>query len=292
MSRLTWDGSGQKKYQCGVDQVVLYVGNKTGVTTTLDENHKFKGCVKKAKTQGDLTIVDPTYKTGVAWNGITAINESPTGGETTTLYADNIAYCNITSAEKYAYSIEAYDYPDEFAVCDGVATISVPGTSSNTDKPFMKVGQQSRRSFALCYRTQLGSDTSELGEDYKINLVYGCKAAVSGKNHSTINESPDAGSMSWECSATTQSFLTNAATTAEEIKTAKVELQKSVFVGNSNKNKWTTSYEEIWNALNDILLGYGSGYGGADTSGDAYCMSPQNIYDFVNYFDPKKGFGS
>ena len=162
MSKIIFDNTGEKIYETGVDHCVLYVR---------DGN---------------------TYQTGVAWNGITAINENPSGAEATPIYADNIKYLNIVSGEDFGATIEAYTYPDEFTECDGSAEI-VAG---------VKIGQQTRKPFALCYRTLIGNDVAGTGHGYKLHFIYNAQAAVSAKNYKTINESPEAMSFSWEISTT------------------------------------------------------------------------------------------
>ena len=164
MSKLVWDQAGERYYETGVKNGVLYV---------------YDSVTKK-------------YGTGVAWNGLTAITESPSGAEATPLYADDIKYLNLISAEEFGATIEAYTYPDEFMACDGSAAL-VEG---------VYVGQQSRKTFGLCYKTTLGNDTvgNELG--YKLHLIYGCLAAPSEKAYATINDSPEAITFSWEITTT------------------------------------------------------------------------------------------
>lgn len=162
MAVLTWDGTGERLYETGVDRGVLYI-----------------------PTNG-------VYDTGYAWNGLTAVTESPSGAEATALYADNIKYLNLVSAEEFGATIEAYTYPDAFALVDGTARPSA-GVS---------IGQQARRTFGFSYRTRLGNDT--LGNDfgYKLHLVYGALAAPSEKAFATINDSPEAITFSWEVTTT------------------------------------------------------------------------------------------
>lgn len=164
--KITWDNEGEKLYETGVKNCVLYV---------YDNETK-------------------TYGKGVAWNGITAISESPSGAETTALYADDTKYLNLVSREEFAASITAYMYPDEFAECDGSADVDgIKGLS---------VGQQARKRFALCYRTTVGNDTENNEFGYKLHFIYGCLAAPSEKSYSTINDSPEAIEFSWEISTT------------------------------------------------------------------------------------------
>lgn len=160
---LTWDDTGKRFYETGVKKGVLYVQDDSGA-----------------------------YPTGVAWNGLTAVTESPSGAEPTPLYADDIKYLNLYSVEEFAATIEAYTYPDEFAACDGSAEL-VKG---------VKVGQQKRKSFGLSYVTTKGNDVKGNSLGYLIHLVYGCMAAPSEKAYSTVNDSPEAITFSWELTTT------------------------------------------------------------------------------------------
>ena len=162
MSKLVWDAVGERYYETGVKKGVLYVMDK-GV-----------------------------YGAGVAWNGLTAVTESPSGAEATPLYADDIKYLNLMSAEEFGGTIEAYTYPDEFKVCNGEAELAAGIT----------LGQQPRKAFGFCYRTVLGNDVDENEHGYKLHLVYGAKAAVSEKAYATINESPEPITFSWEFTTT------------------------------------------------------------------------------------------
>lgn len=162
MGALVWDALADRKYETGVSKGVLYVADGS----------------KHAK--------------GVAWNGLTTVTESPSGAEPEALYADNIKYLTIMSAEEFGATIEAYTYPDEFAACDGSADI-IPGVT---------IGQQERKKFALCYRTENGNAEEGITHGYKIHILYGCQAAPSEKAYSTINDSPEAITFSWEVSST------------------------------------------------------------------------------------------
>lgn len=158
--KLAWDATGTKKYETGTDHGVLYPCKEDG-----------------------------SYDAGVAWNGLTAVTESPSGAEATDMYADNIKYASLRSAEEFGGTIEAYTYPDEFGACDGSAT-PVKG---------VKIYQQARRAFGFCYRTAIGSDTSsDYEKNYLLHLVYGATASPSEKAYQTINDSPDAITFSWE----------------------------------------------------------------------------------------------
>ena len=162
MATLTWDVQSERYYETGVSKGVLY---------------PFK---------------EGKYSKGVAWNGLTAVNENPSGAEPTPLYADNIKYLNLLSNEEFAATVEAYTYPDEFAECDGSAELAA-GVS---------VGQQKRIPFGLSYVTKLGNDTDGQDHGYKIHLIYGALAKPTQKNYATINDNPEAITFSWELSTT------------------------------------------------------------------------------------------
>lgn len=162
MSKLMWDQTGERLYETGVKMGVLYV------------------------QEGGA------YPKGVAWNGLTAVTESPSGAEATPLYADDIKYLNLMSAEEFGATIEAYTYPKEFEACDGSASIAT-GVS---------IGQQTRKTFGLCYRTTVGNDTDGNDHGYKLHLIYGALAAPSEKAYATINDSPEAITFSWEVTTT------------------------------------------------------------------------------------------
>jgi len=163
MTQITWDQVGERTYETGVDHGVLYRQNGAGV-----------------------------YNAGYAWNGLTAVTESPTGAEATPQYADNIKYLNLVSAEEFGGTIEAFTYPDEFAECDGTATPSAG----------IAVGQQTRKVFGLSYRTLKGNDIEGTDHGYKLHLIYGALAAPSEKAYNTVNDAPEAITFSWEITTT------------------------------------------------------------------------------------------
>ena len=163
MSKLVWDNTGNRLYETGVKNGVLYVQSSSG-----------------------------TYPKGVAWNGLTAVTESPSGAEATALYADDIKYLSLMSAEEFGATIEAYTYPEEFAACDGSASL-VDGVS---------IGQQKRTPFGLCYRTTIGNDTDGNDHGYKLHIIYGALASPSEKAYASINDSPEAITFSWEVTTT------------------------------------------------------------------------------------------
>lgn len=156
--KLKWDNTGERFFETGISNGVLYVKSENG------------------------------YADGVAWNGLTSVSQSPTGAEESSLYADNIKYLSLRSAEEFTATIEAYTYPEEFEVCDGTAELGVSG---------IKVSQQPRKSFCFVYKTKKGNDVnSDLG--YKIHLIYNATAAPSERAYETVNESPEAITFSWE----------------------------------------------------------------------------------------------
>ena len=163
MSKIVWDAIGEHTFETGVRNGVLYLKDTEGV-----------------------------YDNGVAWNGLTSVSESPEGAEPTDLYADDIKYLTLMSAENFKATIEAYTYPVEFEECDGSATIAKG----------VVIGQQSRKPFGLCYRTAIGNDTDGNEHGYKLHIVYGCQASPSEKQYSTINDSPEAITFSWEVNTT------------------------------------------------------------------------------------------
>lgn len=163
MSMLEWDKTGERYYETGVDRGVLFPMDTSGA-----------------------------YAAGVAWNGISAVTESPSGAEASPVYADNIKYLNLMSAEDFGCSIEAYTYPDEFEACNGAAEIA----------PGVVIGQQTRKGFGFAYRTLIGNDVEGTEHGYKIHLVYGAMASPSEKAYSTVNDSPEAMALSWDITTT------------------------------------------------------------------------------------------
>lgn len=163
MAKLVWDQTGERFYETGTKNGVLYVRDEDG-----------------------------TYPEGVAWNGLISVTQSPSGAEPTALWADDIKYLNLISAEEFGATIEAYTYPEEFEACDGSAAIA----------PGVTIGQQKRKVFGLSYKTVIGNDVDENDYGYKIHLIYGAIAAPSEKAYTSINDSPEAITFSWEISTT------------------------------------------------------------------------------------------
>lgn len=164
MSRLIWDKVGEHLYETGVDHAVLYL----------------------------YDTAKQAYVEGVAWNGITSVSESPTGGDNNDYYADNIKYLNIKSAEDFAATIGCYTYPDEWGVCNGEAEY-VKGISFT---------QQTRATFGLCYRTKIGNDTENIDHGYKLHLIYGATSSPSSRDYNSINDNPDPAEFSFEIATT------------------------------------------------------------------------------------------
>ena len=161
MAKLVFNGVGDRLFETGVKKGVLYVMGEDG-----------------------------QYENGVVWNGLTGVTEKPSGAETTNLYADDVKYVVIYGAEEFEATIEAYTYPEEFEQCDGSAALAEG----------LNVGQQTRKTFAFCYTTSLGNDTQGQDFGYKIHIIYGCKAKPSEKSYSTIYDSPEAVTFSWDVS--------------------------------------------------------------------------------------------
>ncbi len=187
MAKLVWDATGERKYETGVRNGVLYVMGEGG-----------------------------TYPKGVAWNGLTAVTESPSGAEATALYADDTKYLNLISAEEFGATIEAYTYPDEFAECDGSATLAAGVT----------IGQQPRKTFGMSYRTVYGNDVNNESYGYKLHLIYGAVAAPSEKAYATINDSPEAITFSWEVKTTPVNVTGHKPTASLTIDSTKVDQAK------------------------------------------------------------------
>lgn len=227
MSKIVWDQVGERFYETGVKNGVLYV-------------------------RGTSEDGASPYQGGVAWNGLTAVTESPSGAEATPLYADDIKYLNLMSNEEFGGTIEAYTYPDEFKQCNGEVDL-IPG---------MTVGAQTRKTFGFCYRTTLGND--EMGNDYgyKLHLVYGALAAVSEKAYATINDSPEAITFSWEFT-----------TTPVEVGTVNGVSLKPTACITVDSTKFTGANAAKLTALEDALYG--------TTSTEAYLPLPSEVYTLL-----------
>lgn len=185
---ITWDGLGEREFEAGVDRGVFY---------PIDENHVYTG--------------------GIAWNGLTNVSENPEGADANDIYADNIKYVTMRSAETYGASIEAYTYPDEFADCDGTAELAQG----------VRIGQQLRKTFGFCWRTMIGDDQhTDLSKGYKLHLIYGCSVSPSEKSYETINDSPDAVTFSWDLTTIPVPVSGHKPTASVEIDSTKVDATK------------------------------------------------------------------
>lgn len=210
MSKLVWDKTGERFYETGVEKGVLY------------------------------PFANGAYPKGVVWNGLTSVAEKPSGAEPTALYADNIKYLNLMSNEDLKATVEAYTYPDEFAACDGSAEIA-KGVS---------VGQQKRQAFGLSYVTKLGNDVDGSDYGYKLHLVYGALASPSERAYSTVNDSPEANTLSWEISTTpveVPGFKPTALVTIDSTKVNKEELAtlEAILYGSEEKEARLPLPEEL-----------------------------------------------
>lgn len=221
MPKIVWDNTGERLYETGVRNGVLY----------------------PIQTDG-------TYSKGVAWNGLISVTESPSGAEATPLYADDIKYLNLISAEEYGSTIEAYTYPDEFAECDGSASIATG----------VNIGQQPRKTFGMCYRTVVGNDVENDNYGYKLHLVYGALAAPSEKAFSTINDSPEAITFSWEVSTTpvnVTGFKPTASLTIDSTKVddAKLASLEAILYGSESEDARLPLPDEIATLMSDEAAG-------------------------------------
>lgn len=217
MAKLNWDTPGERFYETGVSQCAIY------------------------------PVVDNAYPVGYAWNGITGVTESPSGAESNPQYADNIKYLNLISNEEFGATITAFTYPDEFADCDGSAE---PVTG-------VRIGQQTRKPFGLCYKTILGNDSLGADYGYKLHLIYGALASPSEKQYNTVNDSPEANEFSWEVTTTPvpvtgykpTASITIASTDVDSVKLADLE---SVLYGNDNDDARLPLPDEVFEILGGV----------------------------------------
>ena len=232
MSKIVWDKTGEHIYETGVDHGVLYVMDATGA-----------------------------YPEGVAWNGLTSISESPSGAEANAIYADNIKYLNLFSAEEFGATVEAYTYPDEFALCDGSASL----------ENGIMIGQQPRKTFGLCYRTVIGNDVLGESYGYKLHIIYGAMASPSEKSYQTINDSPEAITFSWELNTTPVNVSGNKPTATLTIDSTKAGATKmaaieAVLYGVNAEEAVAQTYKAAPTTYNSALTYYtrsGEGTGGS-----------------------------
>lgn len=230
--RLHWDKDGERLYETGVDRGVLY-----------------------PKTGG-------AYPEGFAWNGLTAVNERPSGAESNAIWADNMKYLNLRSSEEFGLTIEAYTYPDEFAECDGSKDV-VAG---------LRINQQARKPFGLCYRTLIGNDEEDTDYGYKLHLVYGCDAAPSEKNRQTVNDSPEAITFSWEVTTTPVKVVIGGVELAGFKPTAHLEIDS------------TKVNPTLLAALEDVL--YGTDASGNTSGVQSRLPLPGEVFTLLGYTVP------
>lgn len=217
MPRIEWDKSGEKLYETGVDRGVLFLQNTDG-----------------------------TYENGVGWNGLSAVNQSPSGGDTNDVYADNIKYLSLRAAEDFGASIEAYTYPDEFMECDGSKELATG----------VYAGQQSRRPFGFSYRTLIGNDTEYDAHGYKLHIVYNASASPSDKSYATVNESPEAINFSWEITTTPVSVGTGFKPTAH-IEVDSTKADPTALTSLENLLYGTENSESTLPSISQILTLFG-----------------------------------
>ena len=231
MAKIVWDATGERFYETGVSKGVLYVQKKDG-----------------------------TYENGVAWNGLTSVSENPDGAEPNDLYADNIKYATLISAETFGATIEAYTYPEEFAVLDG--------SVSYANAPGMYIGQQKRGKFGLCYRTRVGNDAKEEA-GYKYHLIYGCMAAPSERSFETVNDSPDAITFSWEIDTTPVNMGTHETIEAKPLSNITIDSTKI-------PNEKQANLETLLSKL------YGTAGVGNAAGTPAYLPLPDEVYAILS----------
>lgn len=245
---LTWDATGEHLYETGVDHVVLY---PAASTASGGPGHN-------------------GYMAGVAWNGVTGVTETPSGGEETKLWADNIKYLSLRSAEDYGATITAYTYPDEWEECDGSAAVATSAGSA-----VMSIAQQPRKSFCLAFRTLIGNDLKGNDYGYKIHILYGCTTSPSEKTNSTVNESPEANEFSWEIS--TSPVDPKITIDGKALKpTARITLDSTKFTGQGDSAKLT--------AIEEYLFGRAADSTASPTveARDAQILMPNEIYAILN----------
>jgi len=223
MSKIKWDETGERLFETGVENGALFVQDNSG-----------------------------TYGKGVPWNGLTNVNESPEGGEVTTLYADDVAYLDLISVEKYKYTIEAYSSPVEFDACDGTASIAKGVT----------IGQQSRKKFGFTYKSRIGNDIEGSDFGYKLHIVYNSLASPSERSHATINDSPEAETMSWSASSTAVNVAGHKPTSTVVINStaadpAKLAILENILYGKDHEltktepKNWSTDYKKYYTKSGD-----------------------------------------
>ena len=233
MSRLVWDKTGEHLYETGVQHGVLYPYDKNAQDAS------------------------KVYGPGVVWNGLSSVSETPSGGDENKIYADNIKYLSLRGLEEFGGTIEAYTYPDEWAECDGSA---MPVTG-------MIIGQQTRKMFGLSYRTEVGNDVEGDSHGYKLHLVYGCTASPSERSYSTINDSPEAITFSWEFSTTPVALP----------KIDDVQYKPTSVLTIDSTKFTTTEQQEALKALEDALYGVDADQEHSIEAADPYLPLPDEV---------------
>ena len=244
--QLAWDETGKKLYETGVEKGVLYPINSEG-----------------------------EYKPGVAWNGLTSISESPSGAEATALYADDIKYLNLYSAEEFGATIEAYTYPDEFAACDGSAELATG----------VRVGQQARKVFGLAYKTLIGNDVDGQDHGYLLHLIYGAMCSPSQKQYQTVNDSPSAITFSWEVKTTPVNVSGLKPTASITIDSTKVDADKLKKL--EDKLYGTNGGEDVYTAVTPVGSENPVTEGWYEKSGDVYTLSADTTVDVTKTYYAK-----
>lgn len=243
MARLKWDEAGKRRFETGISNCALYVSDgSTG------------------------------YNKGVAWNGITSVSESPEGAEPTALYADNMKYLNLISAEDLKLTLEAYTYPDEFCACNGEGDVTVDTTSGQTvthTKKGIKIGQQSRLSFCLAYKTKLGNDLSGDSAGEKIHIIYGCTASPSERSYESTNDSPDAITFSYEISTVATTDVPAGMKPTSILTIDQVEMND----------------DSMWKKIDEKLFGKDPTTTGGSDGEDPTLLTPKDIYNLINTSD-------
>ena len=257
--RLSWDETGKRLYETGIEKGVLYPINAQG-----------------------------EYKPGVAWNGLTSVSESPSGAEATALYADDIKYLNLYSAEEFGATIEAYTYPDEFAECDGSKELATG----------VVVGQQARKTFGLSYKTLVGNDVDGQDHGYKLHLIYGAMCSPSQKQYQTVNDSPSAITFSWEVKTTpvtvpnmkpTASITIDSTKFTTDEAKAKLTALETILYGTNSTPGSPAVYEEDLGAAFDVTKEYYTEAGGVYTKFDIFEATSDVTFDAGKTYYEKNG---
>lgn len=251
MAKLVWDKIGERIFEMGDRDVALYPYNTVETTITV----------------GNKTYTSH-YTPGVAWNGITAMTESPSGAEATDLWADDIKYATMRSAEQFGGTIEAYTYPDAWMECDGSAEVATG----------VILGQQRRKAFGLAYITTVGNDTEQNDYGEKIHLIYGATASPSERSYATINDSPDAITFSWEYETTPVDVGTIDGVEYKKVSCITIDERKVVYTGTGGTEDATK--RALWNSFKDIIFGKDPTTVGGNDGIDPMLLMPADVIAF------------